>query len=346
MSKKIQALLLLIVGVIGFIALIIMLSPRPKEESRKEKDIFPVSTLATEYINTEIKQEPSEQFHTTIQIDDLPVITYSNGDFISIDKGGYVQKANDEWFLYSSINSNSFSSYMKQIKEIVGKQNINMHLKHRTTGYIGFTPGGYLTGFFEDGDKTYYLVGYYIEGEQGCVYMTTDSEKIESGHNLISENIKTMLYDESVLKGTGESGDIVPLDDPYINELQNDAKYVNIYAEKPFDSMYLFFAAENYLNIENIYLRRMKDGTIIHPSEMDIASKHEIAFLVKDVDKNEKFQIVLFTEGDLGKINATAHEYEDYVKKAIEIIGTSENGINYDNKEGSASENDIVEVLD
>ena len=157
-------------------------------------------------------------------------------------------------------------------------------------------------------------MAYYIEDSSMCVYITTSRKNLSSGYELLTENIKTMLYPDSVLEGTDDmdgEDDTIPITDPYITEIKEGAKYSNMVVGKDFKKMRVIFSCTYPENIKKIYMRRQGDGSIIYPSEDEVHGEGDYVFIADNVSDQEEFQFVVYTDSDIGEIKAYTVEYEE-----------------------------------
>ena len=210
------------------------------------------------------------------------------------------------------------------VRDITGAKAISFNPGARQDGCIGLSYGGYMTGTFFADLRPYYVIAYYLEGEGACAYITSNTENLSSGYELISENIKTIIEDESVLQGTYFEGDYVDESDPYADEILGDAKYCNITPKKDFSKMRMLFTASNFEAIKNIYLRRVENNDVIYPSDNEEHEDNELVFVVDNVKSGELFKIVMFSDEDIDGIRAAAVEYED--SEAVKARNKNEEG--------------------
>ena len=329
LKKKILIYSLIIIGAIITVSFLIFTTLSPK---KPDTDIspdtgadipIPMSNIISDTIKSEDLRKPSDSFNRIEQINDLEVNVYSKNPYVPLTNGGYVNKSDSEWFLYSSEDTNTLDCYKDTIEHIISQKIADIKQLYQKDGYIGITPGGFSAGSFTVGNKNYYILSYYIQGEQSCGYMTSEERLLNQGLDLLTENILTMVYDISVLEGTGdlETDDVVPYNDPYLEELRSDAQHIDFAPNRSFDKMLLIAASDKMSSANKIYLRRAKDNSIIQEDHTIPHKNDEIMFVVDAVQENEKFQLVVFSSDkiEIDRIgaldyNAVANSISDNIQ--------------------------------
>ena len=300
------------------------------KEVKENEFSMPISDIISDKVNEGILPITSDTFSYEYETQTNTVYCYNNIPVNETGDGFWQKISEDEYFMYRLNEVESVKAYGTMLEEMFPGLDVHIEPIGRQIGFLGLTNGGYATAMASVDDSVYYLLSYYIEGEISCAYMTSDANKLLKGYDLVTENIKTMIYPEEYLDNTGEDGeepDITPISDPYINEIKNDAKYCNITVKKNFTKMRVLFTAEHFNYIDNIYMRRMKDDTIIYQAEGEEHEEDEAVFVVDNVNNGEEFQFVIFSDRDIGKFDACTVEYteSEAVKARNKAVQISDN---------------------
>ncbi len=302
-----------------------LISSFKKNDDKKTEQSDPLQPLKAQLVSDVITKEPntdinyvnSDYFSTKYSSDNVDIYIPKDLSANETNKGIWFKKSDNEWFLYSFDKINSINGQNNNIKQILSTQgDIIISPINRQDGYIGISQGGYIAGTFTVKDNPYYIISYYIDGVINCAYMTVDLSKIDEGNNLIKENALTMILPSEYFNGTGdEDSEVVDIDsDPFAEEFMKGAKYCEFYAKKSYKKMRLIFTCENFKEIQKIYIRRHyenKDDDICYAAENEEHAEDEVVFVIDNVNENDKFDFVMFSDGYPGKVRATAVEYEE-----------------------------------
>lgn len=341
--SKIDYIIAGIAVVFVIIAIIFVISNTNKKNGDKSEQEDPSSTLKTHLVSDIVTEEPntdidnySSDFFSAQYLKEPFVVNIPEN--LSVNESGagiWLNKSDNEWFMYSFDNIDSINGQKENIKQILSLSDLVVTIINRQDGYIGLSQGGYISGTFTAGDKPYYIVSYYLAGIVNCAYMTTDVSKLTEGNNLIKENALTMILPSEYYEGTGDESDvIVDIDsDPYVKEFLNNAKYCEFYSKKDYNKMRLIFSCHNFENVEEIYVRRHyndKNDEIYYPAENEECMDDEVVFVIDNVKENDNFDFVIFSDNSPGKVRATAVEYKEssHVKNEspdTDIVTISEN---------------------